>query len=356
MKRIPSLDGLRCISILLVIIGHSRFNLYNIKIANLGVRIFFVISSFLIIGILLNDLEKNRFSLKRFYFKRIMRTFPAFYFYLFLTGVFLYSINIFEWEQFWRSIFYIENYHPRNNWTKVQWFVGHSWSLAVEEQFYIISSLIFVLFQKNLLQKKSLNRIFFFTMIISPLLRLSYIFFNEFLPDFLIFSGGRSFETVADALAVGGIIVLNKNQIKSSRIFKYLCKNIIYCVLLIIITELLRSHLIPKEYSFKLKVIYQLFGQTLGNILIGIIILNVIEYKPKKSIVYKLLNNKLSIKIGLLSYSIYLWQQVWLYNWEIHLIYKYLGIIFSALVSYYMIERPFLNFRDKISNKYLSKK
>ena len=105
MKRIPSLDGLRCISILLVIIGHNRFNLYKIDIANLGVRIFFIISSFLIIGLLLNDLEGNRFSLKRFYFKRIMRTFPAFYFYLFLTGVFLYSINIFEWEQFWRSIF-----------------------------------------------------------------------------------------------------------------------------------------------------------------------------------------------------------------------------------------------------------
>ena len=353
MKRIPSLDGLRCISILLVIIGHSRFNLYGINIANLGVRIFFVISSFLIIGLLLNDLERNRFSIKRFYFKRIMRTFPAFYFYLFFTGAFLYSINIFEWEQFWRSIFYIENYHPRNNWTKVQWFVGHSWSLAVEEQFYIISSLIFVLFQKNLLQKKSLNKIFFFTIIISPLLRVSYIYFKEFLPDFLISSSGRSFETVADSLAVGGIIVLNKNQIKSFRIFKYLCKNIVYCVLLIILTELLRSHLIPEEYSFKLKVVYELFGQTIGNILIGIIILDVIEYEPKTSIVSKLLNNKLSIKIGLLSYSIYLWQQVWLYNWEIHLMYKYFGIIFSALVSYYMIERPFLNIRDKISNKYL---
>tara|TARA_A100001015_G_scaffold73817_1_gene81897 strand:+ start:674 stop:1738 length:1065 start_codon:yes stop_codon:yes gene_type:complete len=354
MKRIPSLDGLRCISILLVIIGHSGFNLYGIKIANLGVRIFFVISSFLIIGLLLKDLEKNRFSIKRFYFKRIMRTFPAFYFYLFFTGSFLYSINIFEWEQFWRSIFYIENYHPRNNWTKVQWFVGHSWSLAVEEQFYIISSLIFILLQKNLIQKKSLNKIFYFTIIISPLLRVSYIFFKEFLPDFLILSKGRSFETVADALAVGGIIILNKNQIKSFRIFKYLCKNIIYCVLLIILTELLRSHLIPEEYSLKLKIVYELFGQTVGNILIGIIILYTIEYEPKTSIILRLLNNKLSIKIGLLSYSIYLWQQIWLYDWEIHLMYKYFGIIFSALVSYYIIERPFLNFRDKISNKYLN--
>ena len=56
MKIIPSIDGLRCISILLVIIGHNRFNLYKIDIANLGARILFVISSFLIVGLLLNDL------------------------------------------------------------------------------------------------------------------------------------------------------------------------------------------------------------------------------------------------------------------------------------------------------------
>ena len=72
MKRILSLDGLRRIPTFLVIIGHSRFNLFKIDIANLCVRIFFVISSFLFIGLLLNELERNRFSLKRFYFKQIL--------------------------------------------------------------------------------------------------------------------------------------------------------------------------------------------------------------------------------------------------------------------------------------------
>ena len=57
---------------LLVIIGHSRFNLYKIDNANLGVRIFFVITSLLISVLPLNDSERNRFSLKRFYLKQIL--------------------------------------------------------------------------------------------------------------------------------------------------------------------------------------------------------------------------------------------------------------------------------------------
>ena len=136
--RIPSLDGIRGLSILMVVFGHAFRNYFHhIDIANLGVRIFFIISAYLIVGVLKNSIIKGRFSLKSFYFKRMMRTFPAFYFYIFCVYILLRWLDFFDLNQFWRAPVYLENYHSRSLWESQQWFVGHSWSLAVEEQFYI---------------------------------------------------------------------------------------------------------------------------------------------------------------------------------------------------------------------------
>lgn len=127
IERIKSLDGLRAISILLVLISHSfRGIKYYIDIGNLGVRMFFIISSYLIAGILLRDVIKNRFSIKTFYFKRLMRTFPAFYFYLGILALILIITDHFDWSQFWYSPIYLENYHPRSLWNENQWFTGHT--------------------------------------------------------------------------------------------------------------------------------------------------------------------------------------------------------------------------------------
>src|SRR6478672_6518783 len=124
--RIPSLDGLRAISILLVIFGHScHFVSSYIDVANLGVRVFFIISAYLIVGILLRDVDKNRFSIKTFYFKRFARIFPAFYVFLLIVYFVLIAFNLFEWEQFWRAPFFLENYHSRSIWNSNQWFIGH---------------------------------------------------------------------------------------------------------------------------------------------------------------------------------------------------------------------------------------
>lgn len=346
MKRIPSLDGLRFISILLVVIGHSKFDLYDMNYANLGVRIFFVISAYLIIGILYRDVKKKEFSIQKFYFKRIMRTFPAYYTYLLVTALFLSFINYFEWNQFWRSIVYLENYHPRGLWTDKQWFVGHSWSLAVEEQFYVISALIFSLFNKKVINKKKLNRLMILTVAIVPLIRLVYIFGKDFFPDILLQSTGRSFETVADSLAVGAIIYLNEKRIQSLKIFQFFAKNIYLCIFLIIFIEFFRSEIIPTELKFEFRIIYYFIGQTIVNLVIGLIVLITIRYQPDESFLSKILNNSFSVKIGMMSYSIYLWQQIWLYNWNINLAAKYFGIFLTASISYYFIEKPFLKLRD----------
>jgi peptidoglycan/LPS O-acetylase OafA/YrhL len=84
-NRIPSLDGLRAISILLVILDHFLSNLgfpiNTFLFGNLGVRIFFIISGFLITSILMEEIEKtSTINLVKFYFRRTLRIFPAYYF------------------------------------------------------------------------------------------------------------------------------------------------------------------------------------------------------------------------------------------------------------------------------------
>ena len=91
--RIPSLDGLRAVSIGAVVLGHlagtvnfpafigdAVRNTGLVDVANLGVRVFFVISGFLITGILLKENQRyGTLSLRRFYLRRTMRIFPAYY-------------------------------------------------------------------------------------------------------------------------------------------------------------------------------------------------------------------------------------------------------------------------------------
>src|SRR5215475_15379273 len=88
--RFKSLDGLRALSIFLVMLAHSKRSIggfwrsfLTLDSGNLGVRVFFVISGFLITGLLLNELSRTQtISIKGFYFRRFFRIFPAFYTYL----------------------------------------------------------------------------------------------------------------------------------------------------------------------------------------------------------------------------------------------------------------------------------
>ncbi|SHJ00248.1 acyltransferase family protein [Flavobacterium terrae] len=343
-NRIPSLDGLRAISILMVVFGHA-FHIGNLNIANLGVRIFFVISAYLIVGILLRDVDKGQFSIKTFYFKRFSRTFPAFYFYLLIVYVVLQFLDLFEWEQFWRAPVYLENYHPRSLWNDKQWFVGHTWSLAVEEQFYVLIALLFLFLNKKILSKRHLILVFISIVLLVPLIRVSYLYFT-FIPDILAGSIHRSFETVADSLAIGGIMAIFPSQkIKASKYFLYFKNKIAGLILIILLCQLMNSSFVVSLLGLKIRYLYNLIGLTVINSCIGLILLLSIHF-PSDSFFTRFLNCRFMVVIGLWSYSIYLWQQIWLYSWDFPLIFKFIGILICSVISYYCIETKFLAWRD----------
>jgi peptidoglycan/LPS O-acetylase OafA/YrhL len=136
MKRIPSLDALRAISVSLVLIGHLARAGYTpdvLKVyAGSGVRMFFVISGYLITTILLNEHARtSSINLRQFYIRRAYRILPA-------AGVFMLFATVaygheLRWIDIGAMFLYFINYDGGR-----PWMIGHLWSLGVEEQFYFI--------------------------------------------------------------------------------------------------------------------------------------------------------------------------------------------------------------------------
>ena len=150
----PDIDGIRAIAILLVLFFHGGFT--GVSGGFVGVDIFFVISGFLITGIIVREVDAGGdFSFANFYSRRIKRICPTLFLTLFLSaiaGVFLLVPQ--DLQMLGRSIssavFFYANSHFHQ---QVGYFDGpatekpllHAWSLAVEEQFYLIWPLLFLL-------------------------------------------------------------------------------------------------------------------------------------------------------------------------------------------------------------------
>jgi len=157
----PDIDGLRAIAVLSVLFFHT--NIPGFSGGFVGVDIFFVISGFLITSIILKDIEEEKFSIARFYERRIRRIFPALFpviAFTLVVGAYLFDANAFkDLGQsvtattlfssnilFWREAGYFDApslYKP----------LLHTWSLAVEEQFYIFFPLA-LLFIHRFLKKR----------------------------------------------------------------------------------------------------------------------------------------------------------------------------------------------------------
>ncbi|WP_281410908.1 acyltransferase [Mesorhizobium sp. NZP2234] len=140
-QRNPSLDGLRGCAVLIVMCSHFD-GLFGITKGNLGVDIFFVLSGFLITSLLLREIaDTGTVSLANFYARRVLRLAPALLVCVFLFGAIDLAFGIFPHNIILRSIpaaiFYVSNWvRATDLWNMYEF--GHTWSLAIEEQFYLI--------------------------------------------------------------------------------------------------------------------------------------------------------------------------------------------------------------------------
>jgi len=159
-QRIPELDGLRAVSVSLVLLYHiwslqyatlvPHIRLLSRVINNcgdLGVKTFFVISGFVICRLLIaEESSYGSVSLKGFYYRRIFRILPPLYFYLCMLALLLSLGAIRErWSAIMSSSLFLCDLNTPSH---RSWYVGHTWSLAVEEQFYLIFPPLWILTSK----------------------------------------------------------------------------------------------------------------------------------------------------------------------------------------------------------------
>jgi peptidoglycan/LPS O-acetylase OafA/YrhL len=298
MRRIPSLDGLRAVSISLVILWHfntaSIPGLWRIDYGNLGVRVFFVISGFLITTLLLTEES----DLRTFYTRRIARIMPAYWLYFVSVGLLIPTGWVSaHYRDLLPAFFYLTDY------VKVGLALGATWSLSVEEQFYLL--------WPSMLRWGRRNAVWACvgTLAVAPLFRV--------LCDVGLWPTNPryAFECVADALATGCLLALLRGKLLE-----------IPCVRFLPAVVLFALALQPPQLGV------DLLGIPLLNISIALFIDDVMRRPPGW------LNSRPLVWIGTLSYSLYLWQQLFIGSFPFWL--KLTATVVCACASYYLVEKP----------------
>ena len=317
MKRIPSLDGLRAISISLVVAGHWAELRYHSDVAgafaNLGVRIFFIISGYLITTLLLEEHARtSTIGLREFYVRRTYRILPAaFVFMLVAFAIFWHEL---PWFHMVAAALYLTNFdfgHP--------WFLGHLWSLSVEEQFYFL--------WPGALKKWHRHRVKILLGVVAfaPVYRVICHFAR------LHGRADETFPAVADILAVGCLLALFASRLPRIKVL-WAGPMILPVALVPVYVGMLRFHITP----VLLIVLWPLMHLSIAGLLLHVV------QTP-----YSWLNWHPVVWLGKISYSLYLWQQLFMFGTHARPWYFVFFALGAASVSYYLVELPMLRMREK---------
>jgi peptidoglycan/LPS O-acetylase OafA/YrhL len=339
-NRLPGLDGFRAISIVLVLIGHLHgtrgFGTFPAlstfgDLAHLGVQVFFVISGFLITTLLLEEQRRTgTISLKRFYIRRSLRIFPAFF--AFLAA--LLGAQALGWIQlstvdFVTAATYTVNYHVERS-----WYVGHLWSLSVEEQFYLLWPLAMVF----VATRKGAVRIALLVFLAAPVVRVAM--------HVAIPSGPlrdlEVFPAVADAIAAGCLMALLRERLLQQDWYSRLTGSPwVWCCLAPVLAI----------NKFRGYTIVDALGSPLA--LAALAMLIETGTRRVSGPVAAALNWRPVVFLGTLSYSLYLWQQPFLNRQCAATPCEFpinLGLaIACALASYFLLERPLVGLRGRFA-------
>ena len=341
------IDGLRAIAVVSVIIYHANITLLNNQILSggfLGVDIFFVISGYLITKIIVNDLDKNNFSFANFYERRIRRILPAlfsiFIFTFLLSWIFLLPIDFINYSKsVISSFFFISNYYFYLSGLEYGAQVGllkpilHTWSLSVEEQYYLIFPFFLFFFYKTV--NKKIFLIIILLIVSSFILSHLNIHKNSELKFYSIHT--RIWE-----LLIGSLILFIE---KSKKAHQFKINNSLFQYLGILLICISFFFLNDETKHPSYLTLIPLIGTAL------IIICN-----KNNSLIYKIISSKLFVGTGLISYSLYLWHfPLFAYARisELSQLGNFFKIIICILIlilsviSYQFIEKPF---RDKRYN------
>lgn len=339
---LPELDGLRGISIITVVLSHiftdTRLSVF--AVGNTGVEIFFVLSGFLITSRLLKEkITEGRVSLNRFYIRRALRILPVAYLFLAVLLLLNYFFRLkMDPGSFIASALFVRNFdlHYTSN-----WFNGHFWTLAIEEQFYLIFPVVIVYSIRNYV------KVVFIIIIAVPILHVLYfnnvgIIHSNTVLHALAYLFLNLFQNGTASIFAGSIlsILMFKNIIPGKPVTGKPYKGVILLLFALVFRCTCRN-VINSNY------ITAIIFALLIMLIIYIVLTN------QSDILSIILRNKWLIKLGILSYSLYIWQQPFVYGQPWKNQFKYAdslilnipAMMLVAYCSYYFYELKFLKLK-----------
>ncbi|MBD1363951.1 acyltransferase [Mucilaginibacter sp. ZT4R22] len=343
-KLYPSLNGIRGVAVLMVVIAHMIVLQYRafsnlIFIGSLGVNIFFVLSGFLITTLCIKEkIVTGTLSLKKFYIRRALRILPVAYLYIGVIIVLnltvklnVNAVSILSSALFAADFSYFKK-------TAYHWDLGHYWSLAVEEQFYLIFP---VFIKKSFYLFVGLVMFILFVLPVILYLQSANIIINSgpfyALTHFLVKFQAISLGCFFSVLCFKGY--LNFGKLK-------------WVITLACIAAIF---FIKYDDVFSIKAV---FVNLFLSVLTGFIIVNSIY--TTSDVIFKFFNFKPLATIGILSYSIYIWQQLFVSNdekfWPSLYPFNIAFLIVVPCISYYFYESFFLRLKTKFMARQSTKK
>lgn len=342
--RIPSLDGLRAVSILLVVVSHLSMASDNplpgrvwwYHNGAIGVDVFFAISGFLITTLLLRERDRSgKISIRGFYGRRGLRILPPFYAYLMVLA----ALNCFGYfrpthlvyRDWVASLTYTANFVT----SALSQPLRHIWSLSVEEHFYLIWPLLIALLGVRRASKAAL-----ICLLAEPIIRWCTFHFggHRFDIDYVTF-------TRLDAIAAGCLMAIAARyptpQSPLARLDARPVASFFTALAVLFLSLFVLSH--SGKYGI-------LFGPLVNALAICVMIWTACRF-PETSF-GRVLNFAPLAWLGRISYSLYLWHPLFInpingQHWACRFPQNLVLALMAAVASYYLIEQPFLSLKKQ---------
>ncbi len=330
---IPSLNGLRALAVLAVIAYHGGYRIFGMT-ASGGVMLFFVLSGFLITWLLLQERERHGdVSLANFYIRRSLRILPAYLAYIALIAALLLVLDTpLAWGHVLSCIFYYNNYYYALSTHTVGW-LQHAWSLAVEEQFYLVWPVAVLL----LAPRRRLAAML--CVLIPALWLLRIVACQAGAPERYVY---RAFEMRADQLLVGCLLAVVVHGGRARRLMNELCRPWVGVVAVALLEVLLFVRGGP---AFRLSV-----SAPLEALLFAVILVQAVLYGAP------LLERAPLRYLGRISYGLYLYHELGYAVADrlgrkgtvVYLAIAVAATIVLAALSFHLFEQPLLRLKSRL--------
>ena len=333
-RHLPALDGMRALLVLVVMLYHGGLAVPG----DLGVTGFFVLSGFLITWLLLRERERTgTIWLRGFYLRRTLRIFPAYFVFVGVSMAADAALGL-AWEpsEVVSALTYTVNYD--NAFTGHDHPVAHAWSLAVEEQFYLLWPVLFLLLSGRRALGRGLVGLLVLvcawrTLLVARLGAEAHYVYN-------------AFDTRFDSLAVGCLLAVLCTSPRFVEGARRVAARAWYPLPVVAALYASRA-LVGPAWHYTL-------GMTADSLLLGLLLLQLVQLHATPA--WRWLDHRAVVWAGTLSYPLYLWHQWGLAvgadlaeALPLRLVLGIGGAFALASFSYYAVELPFLRLKARLA-------